>query len=166
MKRILINILLCCVSTVAMAQGGFNPQNWGQQPRRDFSPEEYWRVLQDFVTHEAHLTNEEAEKFYPMLKEMMEEQHKNSRKSFEVYRSCNEGTTESEYGTAVKKLLELEVENRRIEETYYKKFHTVMSWEKVFNVRRALRHWNREALNRFNPRRGGPPPHSNRNWPH
>ena len=101
-----------------------------------------------------------------MLKEMMEEQHKNSRKSFEVYRSCNEGTTESEYGTAVKKLLELEVENRRIEETYYKKFHTVMSWEKVFNVRRALRHWNREALNRFNPRRGGPPPRPNGNWGH
>ena len=70
MKRIFIYILLCFVSTVAMAQGGFNPQNWGQQPRRDFSPEEYWRILQDFVTREAHLTSEEAENFYPMLKEM------------------------------------------------------------------------------------------------
>ena len=153
MKRIFINIVIFCVSIVAMAQGN-NPQEHRPQ-RRDFSPEEYWKNLKDFVTFEAGLTSEEAEEFIPLLKEMMEEQHKNSRKSFEIIRSCNEGTTESEYGTAVKQLLELEVESRRIEETYYKKFHTIMSWQKVFNVRRALYNFNREALNRFNPRRGG-----------
>lgn len=148
MKRIFINILLLCICMAAMAQGN-HPQ------RRDFSPEEYWKNLKEFVTKEAGLTNEEADGFIPLMKEMMDEQHKNNRKSFEITRSCNEGTTESEYGTAVKQLLELDVENRRIEETYYKKFHTVMSWEKVFKVRTALYKFNREALNRFNPRRGG-----------
>lgn len=148
MKRLFVNILICCFSVAAMAQGN-HPQ------RRDFSPEEYWNGLRDFVTREASLTTEEADGFIPMLKEMMEEQHKNNRRSFELIRSCNEGTTESEYGTAVKQLLEIEVDNKRIEETYYKKFHTVMSWEKVFKVRHALYKFNREALNRFNPRRGG-----------
>ncbi|MBR1465182.1 MAG: hypothetical protein IJ607_02355 [Bacteroidaceae bacterium] len=148
MKRILINILLLCVSMAAIAQGN-HPQ------RRDFSPEEYWKNLKEFVAREAGLTTEEADGFIPLMKEMMDEQHKNNRKSFDIIRSCGEGTTESEYGTAVKQLLELDVENRRIEETYYKKFHTVMSWEKVFKVRAALYKFNREALNRFNPRRGG-----------
>ncbi len=160
MKRIFINILIFCVSIVAVAQGN-HPQ------RRDFSPEEYWKGLKDFVTFEAGLSTEEADGFIPMLKEMMEEQHKNNRKSFDIIRSCNEGTTESEYGTAVKQLLEIEVENRRIEETYYKKFHTVMSWEKVFKVRHALYKFNREALNRFNPRRGPGGGHRGPggNWP-
>ncbi len=148
MKRIFINILMLCFSLASIAQGN-HPQ------RRDFSPEEYWKNLKEFVTQEAGLTSEEADGFIPMLKEMMDEQHKNNRKSFDIIRSCNEGTTESEYGTAVKQLLELDVENRRIEETYYKKFHTVMSWEKVFKVRHALYKFSREALNRFNPRRRG-----------
>lgn len=153
MKRFVTAILLLGFLTVTHAQDH-------RPPRRDFSPEEYWENLKTFVTKEASLTDDEAAVFYPMLKELMDEQHKNRRRSFEISRSCNEYTTDEEYGTAVEKLLEIDVDNKRLEETYYKKFHTVMSWEKVFKVRRALARYNREALNRFNPRRGhhGPPP--------
>ena len=41
--------------------------------------------------------------------------------------------------------------NNDIVEGYYKKFHSVMSWKKVFSVRNALYRFNREALNRFRP---------------
>ena len=150
MKRILTVILSFAITLVASAQEN--------QQRKDFSPEEYWKILQEFVTREAQLTEAEAEGFYPLLKEMMEEQSKNGRKTFEVYRSCNEGTTEAEYEVKVKQLLEIEVENRQIEENYYKKFHSVMSWKKVFKVRNALYRFNREALNRFRPRYRGQGP--------
>ena len=109
----------------------------------------------------------EGEKIYPMLKQMMGEQHKNNARTMEILRSCNESTSDAEYGTAIKQLLEIEVENKRIEETYYKKFHDVLSWQKIFEVRKALYKWNREALNRFTPRRsGGGQHHFNPMQPH
>lgn len=144
MKRILTSLLAICITACVYAQENV-------QQRRDFSPEEYWKILKEFVNREAQLTESEAEGFYPLLQEMMEEQRKNGGKTFEIYRSCNEGTTEAEYEVKVKQLLEIEVQNRQIEETYYKKFHSVMSWKKVFSVRNALYRFNREALNRFRP---------------
>ena len=150
MKRILTLIFSLAITLMASAQENIQ--------RREFSPEEYWKILEEFVNKEAHLTEAEAEGFYPLLKEMMEEQSKNGRKTFEVYRSCNEGTTEAEYEVKVKQLLEIEIQNRQIEENYYKKFHNVMSWKKVFEVRNALYRFNREALNRFRPRHRGQGP--------
>ncbi len=150
MKRILTAILTFAVTLATSAQENIQ--------RREFSPEEYWKILQEFVTREAELTKDEAEGFYPLLKEMMEEQSKNGGKKFDVYRSCNEETTEAEYEVKVKQLLEIEVQNRQIEENYYKKFHSVMSWKKVFKVRNALYRFNREALNRFKPHHRGQGP--------
>lgn len=143
---------------MAMAMSAQEQGNGGQRSqRRDFSPEEYWKNLQEYVTREAKLTDEEAAKFYPMLKEMTEAQRKNSGKSMWILHSFygKENVSDEEYGKALDQLLQLEVENRQIEQNYYKKFHEVMSWEKVFNVRGALSQFYREALNRFNPRRGG-----------
>ena len=148
MKRIGLLFLSIMISVCAIAQND-SPQ------RRDFNPEEYWKNLQEVVTREAQLTEAEAEGFIPMLKEMMGEQRKNTGKQMEILRSVNEGTTEAEYGTKVKQLIELDVQNKQIEETYYKKFHTVMSWEKVFRVRGALYRFNREALNRYRPHHRG-----------
>ncbi len=148
MRRIYLIILTLLMNFSAFAQNDL-PQ------RKEFSPEEYWNNLQEYVTHEAQLTETESTNFFPMLKEMMGEQRKNNGKTMEILRSVNDGTTESEYGTKVKQLLELDVQNKQIEETYYKKFHTVMSWEKVFRVRGALYKFNREALNRFRPHHRG-----------
>ena len=155
MKKLFFSI---CLLTMAVAMSAQEQGNGGQRPqRRDFSPEEYWKNLQEYVTREAKLTDEEASKFYPLLKEMTEEQRKNNGKSMWLLHSFRdkENITDAQYGEALEKQLQLEVENRQIEQTYYKKFHEVMSWEKVFNVRRALSQFYREALNRFNPRRGG-----------
>ena len=144
MKRIGLLFLSIMISVCAIAQND-SPQ------RREFNPEEYWKILQDFVTREAQLTDAEAEGFYPLLREMRNEQRKNNKKAMDIIRSVNEGTTDAEYGTKVKQLLEIDVQNKQIEENYYKKFHEVMSWEKVFKVRHALYKFDREALNRFRP---------------
>ena len=155
MKRVALVILSILMGVGVYAQND-NPQRreFSQEEnsqRREFSPEDYWKTLEEFVTREAGLNASEAEGFYPLLKEMRGEQRKNNAKAWEINRSVNDGTTDAEYGTKVKQLLEIEVQNKQIEETYYKKFHEVMSWEKVFKVRRALYRFDREALNRFRP---------------
>ena len=169
MKRIAFSFMLLCMSLTGLAQDvqGQQGQQGQHTQRRDFSPEAFWKMLQEYVNHEAGLSQEEGEKIYPMLKQMMGEQHKNNARTMEILRSCNESTSDAEYGTAIKQLLEIEVENKRIEETYYKKFHDVLSWQKIFEVRKALYKWNREALNRFTPRRrGGGQRHFNPMQPH
>lgn len=155
MKKILFSIIMMgmAMAMTAQEQGNGTPR----PQRREFSPEEYWKNLQEYVTREAKLTDEEAAKFYPLLKEMTEEQRKNNGKSMWILHSFHgkENVTDAQYGEALENLLQLEVENRQIEQNYYRKFHEVMSWEKVFMVRGALSQFYREALNRFNPRRGG-----------
>jgi len=144
MKRISLIVL-----SILMSVGAF-AQNEGPQ-RREFNPEEYWKSLEEFVTREAGLTEEEAAGVFPLIKEMRGEQRKNGRRAMEIIRSVNDGTTDAEYGTKVKQLLEIDVQNKQIEETYFKKFHEVLSWEKVFKVRHALYNFDREALNKFRP---------------
>ena len=113
--------------------------------QREFSPEEYWKNLQEFVTREACLSETEA---------AGEAQRKNNFRSKEVFKNLRDKElSESEYGDAVKLLCNIEVENKRIEEEYYTRFHEVMSWEKVLKVRHALFRYNREALRHFNPRK-------------
>lgn len=162
----LIVTIFISTSVIAQDQPG-KPENHGNRRERfdhrngpgnpeqhDFSPEEYWKNLQDFVTREANLTETEAAGFYPLLGKMLEEQRKNNSRSKEVFKNLHgKELSESEYGDAVKLLCGIEVENKRIEEEYYTRFHDVMSWEKVLKVRRALFRYNREALRNFNPRK-------------
>ena len=149
MKRISLIVLSILMSVSAFAQ------NDGPQ-RREFNPEEYWNTLEEFVSREAGLTDAETAGLIPLIKEMRGEQRKNGRKAMEIIRSVNDGTTDAEYGTKVKQLLGIDVQNKQIEETYFKKFHDVLSWEKVFKVRHALYNFDREALNKFRPPRRGP----------
>ena len=66
----------------------------------------------------------------------------------------NANLSEAEYENIVTKLASIEVESKKVEQTYYKKFHTVLPWKKVFAVRMALSRFQMEALNHFQPGRG------------
>jgi hypothetical protein len=59
--------------------------------------------------------------------------------------------TEAEFEQIVKKTTELQVENRKTEQTYYKKFAKVLTWEKIYKVRMALTKFNMYALRSFSP---------------
>ena len=58
---------------------------------------------------------------------------------------------EDEYEKIIAKVLNTDVEMAKIEQTYYKKFHTILTWKKVFAVRMALNKFKMEALNQFQP---------------
>lgn len=154
MKRLFFTFITCLmVSVLTMeAQQGNNGNN-----RRTFSPEAYKQRLEEFVTREACLTPEEAQKFYPMLHEMMELQRKNNDNARLLMKNFKESMTEAEYAEIIEKSLEYEVENKKIEQKYYKKFHSVLSWKKLFSVRNALFKFNMEALRRFSPHPQGSP---------
>lgn len=154
----LIMAMVLCVSIYAQNQGGAPKRNWSNDgPRKEFNPEQFKKDMRDFVTREANLTEQEANRFFPMLSEMQEKQFKLMQQQRELMQKgkAASGISESEYEKIITQTTALEIESKKIEQTYYKKFHTVLSWKKVYAVRQALNRFQMEALKRFHPGKGG-----------
>lgn len=150
MKKLIIT-LFCAFLTLGLSA---QPGSQNDQGRHQFSPERYKQKLEEYVTREAGLTSEESSRLFPLLHEMQEKQRKNSEAAGNAMRSCKEGATESDYEKAVNRAVSLDLENKKIEQEYYKKFHTVLSWKKIHAVRIALWKFQMEALRRFTPHNG------------
>lgn len=159
MKKLLLllTILSLGICTYAQPQG-FRPQqqrNGAENAqRREFSPNEYHKRMREFITCQAKLTPQEADKFFPLFFEMLDKQHKLMEKQHTMIMKGKKdfNFTESDYEKIIILSTEMEVESKKIEQTYYKKFHTVLSWKKVLGVRMSYEQFKREALNMFNPR--------------
>ena len=130
----------------------------------EFNPEEFDKWMESYITNEVGLNAEEGKKFFPLLKEMRIKQFKNDQQGREIMGKLNDNSSEADYEEAINKVLELDLQNRKIEKEYYKKFHSVLSWKKIHKVRFAIQKFNMEALRRFTPpqrnRFGGP----GQNW--
>ena len=136
MKKILISMMCLLLGVVAQAQ-----------EVRKFSPEKFQAEMEQFITKEAGLTAEEAAKFFPLYREMLQKQ----RAIFEKVRK--EGFTKPVDDATCRKLVErrdaCELEQKKIQQTYHQKFFSVISPSKVFDVliaeerfhRRAFRNW-------------------------
>ncbi len=148
MKRIILITLCLTMSLGAMAQW-HQQGGGGDRDRRQFSPENYNKELESFVTRDAGLTESEAQRLFPMIHEMLELERKNNMEATRLMGSCDENSSEADYERTLKKCLALEIDNKTIEQTYYKKFHSVLSWKKIHKVRGALFKFNMYALRRF-----------------
>ena len=154
MKRfvLVITTMLVCFCVNAQNQGFGRIQN----PRAEFNPELYTKRMNEFVAREAHLTEAESAKFFPLLNEMQNKQRQIGRQQREIMMKAfrNTNISEEDYEQMVMRVTGLEIESRKVEQTYYKKFHTVLSWKKIYGVRVALARFQVEALNQFQPGRG------------
>ena len=142
-----IIICLCAITATCFAQ-----QNNGQRNQRQFfSPEAYNHGLEEFVKNEAGLNDEECKKFFPLLHEMMNKQREVNSQIQQIMAKGFNAKTEADYEQIITKSINLEIESRRIEQTYFKRFHTVLSWKQIHKVRIALSRFSMEALRRFVP---------------
>lgn len=164
MKRFVLTLTcLLVIATGMVAQKPKDGQGKRQEFRKEhFSPEKYRQRMEGFITKEVGLTSDEQQKFYPMLHEMMEAQLKLMNEEREIMQSGKDAKTEADFERIVKKTTELQVENRKIEQTYYKKFYKVLSWEKIYKVRMAITKFNMHALRNFSPKKDGR--WENRRW--
>lgn len=162
MKRIILIITTLLLTIGMMAQPPKDQRNGG--PRRQFSPEEYEKRMQDFIKQKACLTEEEACKFFPLLKEMFNAKRELDNKQRAKFKFGKE-LNEEECKKIMLEMTEMELEHKKIEQKYYtKKFPSVISWNKIIKVRWALEQFKMEALRQFSPQRGegGPRPNFNR----
>ena len=117
------------------------------EEQQKFSPEKFQADLEQFITQEAGLTADEAAKFFPLYREMQSKQRVIYKQMKELGK--NKPADEKACRKAVEKRDELELEQKRICQSYHQKFFNVLSASKVYDVikaenrfhRKAIRHW-------------------------
>lgn len=163
MKRIATILCSLFLSMLIFAQNN-NAQGQKDGNPGGFNPEQFFNDMKNYVIEKAQLTPNEATKAYPIVKEMLFKQHELQWKQRELARKRMEGQqlSDEEYGKIVEQILCTEVKMKQVEESYYKKLHTVLSWKKVYKVRDAINNFHMEALRKFQrgfgggrPRNGG-----------
>ena len=89
-----------------------------------FSPEKFLAEMEKYITKEAKLTNEEASKFFPLLREM----HAKQRVVYDkIKKECNiQSSNDAECKKAVQKRDVYELELKTIQQTYHNKFLKVL----------------------------------------
>ena len=134
MKKVLISMMFL-LSGVLVCQA--------DEPQK-FSPEKFQAEMEQFIAKEAGLTAEESAKFFPVYREMQQKQ----RAVFGKMRQ--EGRVKPTDDASCKKLVqrrdEVELELKKIQQTYHNKFFDVLSPSKVFDVLRAEEKFHRHAF--------------------
>ncbi len=117
---------------------------------KKFSPAKFEQELRQYIVQKAALTQEEAAKFFPLYKEMRKQQHmlfQRQRSLGNVKPSDDEGCMK-----VIQERDNIEIELRRLQQSYHNKFFDVMSASKVYDViqaedafhRHKLRQWSRK----------------------
>lgn len=158
MKRTICILFSLLFTFTMIAQPQQRQHEFGGGKRQAFSPEAYEKKLEEHITQRAGLTPEEAAKFFPLFKEMNNEKRAISEKQRKMQKPFKEpfkGPSEEDCKKMVTDEINLELQHRKIEQTYYtKKFPTVLSWKKIIRVRWAMESFKMEALRHFAPHPG------------
>ncbi len=140
MKRALLIIFAVIVTATAYAQND----------KRNFSKERFKTEMRNYIIKEAKLTEKETAAFFPIFDKMKDEQRAIYRKMREV---CKQRpTTEKECADAIKKHDELDLEFKKIQQTYNNKLMKVVPASKLFDAIKAEDRFYRKALNNYNKR--------------
>ena len=128
-------VLLCITSmlfTVCMAQ------------EKKFSPEKFDAEMTAYITKQAKLTDEEASKFFPLLREM----HKKQRCLFKKKRDMGKEKPANEEGcaNAIRERDKLEIELKQLEQGYHKKMLQVIPASKLYDAIRAESQFHRQMI--------------------
>lgn len=134
------------VSTVLMLMVVLGAQAEEQQK---FSPEKFQADLEQYITTEAGLTNDEAAKFFPLYREMQKKQRVVYNKIHELFKLPHD---EASCKRAIQRRDQLEIELKQIAQTYHNKFLRVIPASKVIGTIIAEDKFHRRAFRKFGQR--------------
>ena len=120
------------------------------EEQQKFSPEKFQADLEQYITTEAGLTNEEAAKFFPLYREMQQKQRVVDNKMHELFKLPHD---EASCKRAVQRRDQLEIELKQIAQTYHNKFLRVLPASKVIGTIVAEDKFHRRAFRKFGQQR-------------
>lgn len=116
------------------------------EKRPKFSPEKFHADLERFIVKEACLTPCESAAFFPLYGEM----YKKQRVVFDSMRRLDRSNpvSDADCSKAIKERDKLDLELKKIQQSYHNKFLHVLSPRKVFEVLKAEDRFHRRMLKR------------------
>lgn len=148
MRRIILAFVALILSFNMQAQDS------KKTTREKFSPEKFDTELREFITNEAHLSQQEATKFFPLYKEMQLKQ----RTLFDKQRKLGEKKPQNQEGCqqAIIEHDEMDVELKRIQQSYHKRFLEVLPADKVYDILKAESRFHRRMMKNWGQRHQAP----------
>ena len=140
MKKLLVFAVLMLVVVLGVSA----------EEQQKFSPEKFQADLEQYITTEAGLTNEEAAKFFPLYREMQQKQRVVYNKMHELFKLPHD---EASCKRAVQRRDQLEIELKQIAQTYHNKFLRVLPASKVIGTIIAEDKFHRRAFRKFGQQR-------------
>ena len=114
------------------------------QEKMKFSPEKFEADMAAYITKEAKLTEDEAKKYFPLLREM----HQKQRSLYKKARNFGKEkpATEEACAAVIHERDKLEIEQRQIEQSYHKKMLQVIPASKLYDAIRAEARFHRKMM--------------------
>ncbi len=148
MKR----LVLLCLMMMAFA-----PLSWAADGcDQHLTPQEFQAKQRAYIMKRAQLTQDEADKFFPLYFELQDKKRELNDKVWKLLRQGDEeGTTEEQYNTLMNGVYEARLASDRLEKSYYDKFRKILSAKKLFFVQKAEMQFHRDLLKGMQPKGEG-----------
>ena len=143
MKKLLVFVVLMLMVVLGASA----------EEQQKFSPEKFQADLEQYITTEAGLTNEEAAKFFPLYREMQQKQRVVYNKMHELFKLPHD---EASCKRAVQRRDQLEIELKQIAQTYHNNFLRVLPASKVIGTIIAEDKFHRRAFRKLGQQRNAP----------
>lgn len=143
MKKTIILLTCLTVSLLSMAQD-----------KQKFSPERFQADLEAFIKQEAKFSDDEAAKYFPLLREMQQKQ----RNLYSRMRQAGKEKPADEKGcaAAIRECDKINIELKQLEQTYHKKMLQVLPASKVYDAIKAENRFHRRMMKGWQRPKGRP----------
>lgn len=132
MKRIVITCLAVLMLLAVSAQ----------EPKKKFSPEKFQADLEAFITKEAHFDQQEAAKFFPLMRELQAKQ----RAIYGRMRPTAKPGDDAKCAESIREWDKANIELKQLDQQYHKKMMQVVSPSKVFDAIMAESRFHRQMM--------------------
>ena len=141
------------------------------QPHNQFSPEEFRARQQKFLTEKSGLTEEEADKFFPLYFELQQKKNEinfNARQTVNNRRDSGP-LTDDEYKKLIDNLADAKIKTAQLEKEYLEKFKKIVPAGKLLRIQIAETQFGSELIKEMQrpmtPMMGNMAPWPGMGWP-
>lgn len=148
MKRNTLLILLALVSALTFAQRNGNVTMSGGVA--GFNKQEFRQRMQEFITKEANLTEEESKAFFPIFNEYKDKQRQINMSINKLKKTAPTNGDEKTYEEHLMQMARLNAEMAGLDSVYYKKIFKAIPAEKFFKILNIEDRMHRNMLQNYN----------------
>lgn len=112
------------------------------EEQQKFSPEKFQADLEAFITKEAHFDQQEAAKFFPLMRELQAKQ----RAIYGRMRPTAKPGDDAKCAESIREWDKANIELKQLDQQYHKKMMQVVSPSKVFDAIMAESRFHRQMM--------------------